>query len=57
MCVDAATETLFASCFDADAVIMLAARSGAPRGGDLTSASIRVGRAPRGVTSFAASAR
>jgi hypothetical protein len=57
MCVDAATDTLFVSCFDADAVIMLDARSGEPRGGDLAAASIRVGRGPRGVTSFAATAR
>lgn len=53
MCVDAATDTLFVSCFDADAVIMLDARTGQPRAGDLASASIRVGRGPRGVTSFA----
>jgi hypothetical protein len=56
MCVDAATETLFVSCFDADAVIMLDARTGEPRGGDLTSASIPVGRGPRGVTCLATSA-
>jgi hypothetical protein len=40
--VDASTDTLFVSCFDANAVIMLDARTGAPRGGDLTSASIPV---------------
>jgi 6-phosphogluconolactonase (cycloisomerase 2 family) len=52
MCVDAPTETLFVSCFDADAVILLDARNGQPRGGDLTRASIPVGRGPRGVTSL-----
>jgi len=57
MCVDAATDTLFISCFDADAVIMLDACSGEPRGGDLTCASIGVGRGPRGVMAYAATAR
>jgi hypothetical protein len=53
MCVDAAADRLFVSCFDVDAVIMLDARSGELCGGDLVSASIPVGRGPRGVTSFA----